>query len=182
MVLLNLSSVEEHTSIALLNQIQQEKFDYSMNKVTNHQYNEKGELGSSIYSEKLFHFPNRQQIQLEQPQFKLHKFELSKQQQEWILTANKGLLNEHDNQLLLLESVKLNAYSHTDAQIDADKKDKKLSLEISELNIDLNKRTGFSSAQVSILSDQWTIKGVGLDIDLENQSIEILNRVYSSNE
>jgi len=167
-VLYNVFSRNETSTPTFFGPKTQKVFDYSMKNIIQREFNAEGKLQSQLQAKQLIHYPETDEANLELPQFKFNKGNTL-----WSLQADRALYNESQQQLKLLENVTVDSQTQSTQSTH---------LKTTELTLNILTKQAFSPYPVHIFNDKWSIEGVGLNINLEKQSIEILERVYSSND
>jgi len=176
MLLLNLSSFEDKAPAPLLGKIVEDKYDYAMTKMVTKKYNNSGELTSTLTAEKLIHFPGKQQIQLTTP---ILDFTVS--DQKWTMNAEIGTLSETTQELILSPQVIIKNNLNSALTFE-ELQQKAIRIEVASLNFNLIEQSAYSSNQVKFSSGNWNLTGKGLAIDVNQQTLEILNSVEASHE
>jgi len=173
--LFNISSIEENATSPLLGKTQTEAFDYEMSDVKRLHFDESGNLASQLTSTKLVHYPSSKKYQLESPHL---YFEMS--QRTWLLEATKGVLHEDVNQLNFQEKVLLTNHNKLNSKPVSPQK--AITMNMTDLVFNLDKQQAFSPYPIEIKTDFWTLQGVGVSIDIPNQQMTVLDKVYATNE
>ena len=176
LLLLNLSSFEDKAPAPLLGKIIEDKYDYAMNNMVTKKYNNSGELTSTLKADKLIHYPGKQQIVLTSP---LLNFNVSDQQ--WTMVAETGTLSETTQELIFSPQVTIEN-NLSSALTPEEIKQKTIKIKVASLNFNLLKQSAYSSNQVSFISGNWNLTGIGLAIDVKQETLEILNQVEATHE
>ncbi len=176
LVLLNLSSIEDRAPSPLLGKAAEDKFDYAMKNMLSQQFDEQGNLVSTLTADNLFHYPQQQIIQLENPAL---DFKIS--EQRWTLNANSGSLSEISEELTLGDVVTITNPAESETGTIKENSNN-ITIEINELIFNMREQLAFSQNSVTLISDNWQVKGDGLAIDIEKQTLEILNNVEAVHE
>lgn len=170
-----ISGNNDNPTSPLLGNIESETFDYAMTDVQRLHFDDKGELVSKLSSPYLSHYPGSKTFKLESPE--LH-FNMSKQ--IWLLEAKNGILHEDSRQLNFQEKVILT----NDNPLNKDDVNpaKNVTMNMTDLVFNLDKQQAFSPYPIKVNTDLWKMEGVGISIDILNQQMTILDKVYASHE
>lgn len=143
--------------------------DFTAENLVSQVFDAKGQLTHRIQASQMAHFSQRKLTELESPIYATYLNSVGDEDtaELWQVTAIEGRLYD-DEKLELIAEVEVTNLSGIGYI---------RHIELSDLTIDLVSQTMFSESPVIISGPQFTIRGIGLKIDIETQQLELNKHV-----
>lgn len=146
--------------------------DFIADDMTLRQHNSQGNLSSQVHAQHMAHYDENNVTEFTKPSYIIYPEDGDPR---WKISADIGIFNQRDH-VVLKNNVIINA-------IDPNESVK--SITTSRLELDLNTMKVSSNDVIKIIGEQYSITGVGLKADLNQQKIELIKdiqAVYDNNQ
>lgn len=138
--------------------LKQGKLDYYFDYVNIYQYDKNGELESLLKSENAIGYRGADKIHFKKINYTFL------QEPEWILSADRGILDEKNSLIEIEKNVKI---------LIADKANISTKISTSALKIDFNKNLATNKVHTKITNPDLILTGKGISLDLNSQKVEL---------
>ncbi|MEM9102120.1 MAG: LPS export ABC transporter periplasmic protein LptC [Pseudomonadota bacterium] len=155
-----------HVELSETSEMTDKRPDYEMTFVTRHQYDRNGSLNAVTSAKHVTVDMIKRTTQWESP-----RFLFVENQKKWLINA-KLAESIDDTRLYFYNGVDLSYHENSDENYEFPL----LSMELQQLDIDIQQQIATSNKPVNILMPGGTIQGSGITVNLETSTVD-LNKV-----